>query len=143
MTAGFTAPGHWTETASQLRKSGQVTLNAAGIGTMTFDPDSANQRWVVTGVVIGTNQAATATVIPQCTIALNTTDVSQLSAANGQGTSWSGNNDTFSRAIDVGPCDFLSLMFFPAPGATGAQIAALNGVIANAMLTGTKYTRRA
>lgn len=142
MTAGFTAPPHWTETAGQLRKSGQVTLNSNGTGTLTFDPDHANQRWVVTGVVVSTNQAATATVIPQCTIALNTTDQTQLSASNNQGTSWSGNNDTFSRAVDVGPCDFLSVMFFPPPGSSPAQVAALAGVIATALLTGTKYTRR-
>lgn len=142
MTAGFVPPGHWTETASQLRKSGQVKLDAGGKGTLSFDTDSANQRWVVTSVVITTNQNATATVVPQCTLALNTTDISQLSAANQRGTSWSGNNDTFSGTVDVGPCDFLSLMFFPPPGSTGAQIALLAGVIANVVVNGTKYTRR-
>lgn len=140
---GFTPPVHWTETATQLRRSGQVTLDANGLGTLTFDPDSANQRWVVSSIVIATNQPATATVIPQCTLGLNATILSQLSASNNWGTSWSGNNDTFSNEVDVGPCDFMSLMFAPPPGSSPAQVSALAGVIGSAMVTGTKYTRRA
>jgi hypothetical protein len=142
MTAGFVPPGHWTETASQLRQSGQVKLNSAGVGVLSFNTDSANQRWVINYVTINTNQAATATVVPQCTLALNTTDNTQLSQANSRGTSWSGNNDTFNAQVDVGPCDFVSLMFFPPPGSTSAQIAMLAGVIAGATISGTKYTRR-
>jgi hypothetical protein len=143
MTAGFVAPPNWTETASQLRKSGQVTLTAAGIGVLSFETDSSNQRWVITGIVITTNQAATATVVPQCTLALNTTDITQLSQANARGTSWAGNNDTFSASVDVGPMDFVSLLFFPPPGSAPAQIALLSGVIAGATIAGVKYTRRA
>jgi hypothetical protein len=143
VTAGFTPPPAWTETSSQLRQSGQVKLNSAGIGTLTFETDSANQRWVITQIVITTNQAATATVVPQCTLALNTTDITQLSQANARGTSWSGNNDTFSASVDVGPMDFVSLLFFPPPGSTPAQIALLAGVIAGVTIQGTKYTRRA
>lgn len=142
MTAGFVPPGHWTEQATQLRQSGQVTLNANGVGTLSFTPDSANQRWVITYIAINTNQAATATVVPQCTLALNTTDYTQLGQNNNRGTSWSGNNDTFSASIDVGPMDFVSLLFFPPPGSTGAQIALLVGVIAGATIQGVKYTRR-
>ena len=143
MSAGFTPPPNWTETASQLRQSGQVTLDAGGHGTLTFETDSANQRWVITGIVISTNQPATATVVPQCTLALNTTDITQLSQGNTRGTSWSGNNDTFDASVDVGPCDFVSLLFFPPPGSTPAQVAMLAGVIAGATIQGTKYTRRA
>lgn len=140
---GFTPPVHWTETASQLRRSGQVTLDANGLGTLTFDPDSANQRWVLDSVVVTTNQGATSTVIPTCTVGLNSTVLSQLSAGNNWGTTWSGNNDTFGGPIDVGPCDFISLMFAPPPGSTPAQLAALAGVIASANISGTKFTRRA
>lgn len=143
MTAGFSPPPHWNETSSQLRKSGQVKLNAAGAGTLTFETDSSNQRWVITQVVINTNQAATATVVPQCTLALNTTDITQLSQGNTRGTSWAGNNDTFSASVDVGPMDYASLLFFPPPGSTPAQIAVLSGVIAGATIQGVKYTRRA
>jgi hypothetical protein len=143
VTAGFTPPGHWTETPSQLRKSGQVTLSAAGTGTLTFETDSANQRWVITSVVISTNQAATAVVVPQCTLALNTTDITQLSQGNARGTSWSGNNDTFSASVDVSPMDYVSLLFAPPPGSTVPQVALLSGVIAGAVVQGVKYTRRA
>lgn len=139
---GFTPPGHWTETASQLRTSASVTLNSAGSGAVSFSPDSGNQRWVISRVVVSTNQAAAATTVPYCTLALNTTDITQMSQGNQRGTTWSGNNDGFSGEVDVGPCDFVSLLFYPPPGSTAGQIAALSGVIATAVLTGTKYTRR-
>lgn len=143
MTAGFTPPDHWTETATQLRKYGQVRLNSSGVGAITFETDSGNQRWVTSTININTNQPATATVVPQCTLALNTTDITQLSQGNNRGTSWSGNQDTFSSPVDVGPADYVSLIFFPPPGSTSAEIALLAGVIAGATVLGTKYTRRA
>lgn len=142
MTAGFTPPPHWGETSSQLRKSGQVTLNAAGLGVLTFETDSSNQRWVITQVVVNTNQPATAITVPQCTLALNTTDITQLSQGNTRGTTYSGNNDTFAASVDVGPMDYASLLFFPPPGSTQAQVTALAGVIAGATVQGVKYTRR-
>lgn len=127
------------EVASQLRKSGAVTLNAAGNGVITFDPDNARQRWEVTAIVVTTNQAAAATVVPVATAALNTADITVLSPGNNRGQSWSGNQDTFSGKVDVGPCDFLTVAFSPAPGQSGSAIA---GVICQAVITGTKYTRR-
>lgn len=142
MAAGFVPPPHWTETASQLKRSASVTLSAAGTGTVSFTPDNANQRWVLGQVTVSTNQNATATTVPYATLALNTTDITQLSQGNQRGTSWAGNNDQFSGALDVGPCDYVSVLFFPPPGATPAQIAALSGVIATAVITGTRYTRR-
>jgi len=140
MTAGFSPPGHWTEVTSQLRKSASVTLDANGKGSVSFSPDHANQRWVVTAVIVNTNQAAIATVVPYATGALNTTDISQMSPGNHLGTSWDGNNDTFGgTAFDVGPVDFYSVLWYPPPGQSGSPLA---GVIATAVLTGTKYTRR-
>jgi hypothetical protein len=97
---------------------------------------------VLTYVTVSTNQPATAVVVPQCTLALNTTDITQLAQSNNYGTSWSGNNDTFNASIDVGPEDFITLLFFPPPGSTPAQIALLAGVIAGATVQGVKYTRR-
>lgn len=141
-TAAFVPPDHWTETASQLRQSGTVTLDATGSGTIQFTPNNANQRWVVTSVVITTNQAAVATVVPYATLALNTNDIPTMSQGNQQGTSWAGNNDQFRGALDVGPCDNMSVLFYPPPGASPAQISALTGVIATAVVTGTRYTRR-
>lgn len=140
MTAGFIPPGSWTEISSQLRKAQTVTLDAGGRGACTFSTDNANQRWVVTSVIVNTGQPATASVVPYATGALNTTDITQMSAGNQLGTSWDGNNDTFGgSAFDIGPCDFYSVLFYPPPGQDGTSLA---GVTATAILIGTKYTRR-
>jgi hypothetical protein len=128
-----------SETESQLVQAGQVTLNSSGQGVLTFDPSNARQRWVVKSVVVSTNQAATATNVPVATVCKNTTQVSQLSQGNSRGSSWSGNQDTFSGEIDISPADFLSVLFGPAPGASGSP---LSGVVCYATVTGTRYTRR-
>jgi len=128
-----------TEVSGQLRASGSVVLNASGNGVVSFTPDNARQRWEVTSMVVWTNQAANATVVPVATAALNTADISVLSAGNNRGQSWSGNQDTFAGLMDVGPCDNLTIGFSPAPGQSGAALA---GVIASVVVTGTKFTRR-
>jgi hypothetical protein len=117
MSAGFIPPDHWSETSSQL-------------------------RWVITSIVVSTNQSSVAQVVPYATLALNTTDFSQMSQGNQRGTTYSGNNDTYSSPLDVGPCDFASVLFYPPPGSSPSQIAQLSGVIATAVVLGTKYTRR-
>ena len=127
------------EITSDLKKSGQVTLNASGIGVLQFYPDHANQRWEVDTVVVSTNQAATATTVPVASLALNTVDPSTASAGNAQGSTWNGNSETFTGTLKVGECDFLAVIFTPPAGASGAP---LSGVIGSAVLTGTKYTRR-
>jgi hypothetical protein len=128
-----------SEIASQLKVSGSVTLNASGNGVITFSSDHANQRWVISRVVVATNQAATATTIPYATLGLNTTAMSTMSAGNNLGVTASGNQDVFSGQLDIGPVDFLAVLFAPPPGQSGAPLA---GVIASAVLTGTKYSRR-
>lgn len=128
-----------TETESQLRASGQVTLDSSGNGVLTFDPDNARQRWEVTSVVVSTDQDATATVVPVATIGLNGTALDTMSPGNKRGASWSGNQDTFTGMVHVGPCDFLTVAFSAAPGQPAS---ALSGVIAAAVVTGSKHTRR-
>lgn len=130
------------EVEGLLKKSGTATLNASGLAVLTFDPDNANQRWEVTEVVNFTNQAATATVIPVATVAVNSVTFGTMSAGNQRGATWSGNQDVFRGLVDVGPADFLTISFSPPAGATGAQIATLSGVIASVVITGRKYTRR-
>jgi hypothetical protein len=142
MTAGFVPPDAWVETATQLRTSDQVTLNASGQGSVSFTPDSANQRWVITSIVVSTNQAASALCVPWATLALNTTDISMMSQGNQRGTTYNGAQNTFSGAMDVGPMDFVSVLFYPPAGASSAQIAALAGVNCSVVVQGTKYTRR-
>jgi len=132
-------PAAWTEVQGQLRKTGSVTLDANGNGTLIFDPSSARERWVVNEVVVDDNQSATATTIPIATVALNSTAQSTMSLANQRGTTWSGNQDTFGGNMDVGPCDFMAVIFGPPPGTSGTP---LTGVICTAIVTGVKYIRR-
>ena len=132
-----------TEVSGQLHKAGQVVLDSAGNGVLTFDPASARDRWEVTSVVVSTNQPATATVVPVATVAKNTATVAQLGQGNNRGQSWSGNQDTFTGQVDISAADYLSVLFSPPPGATAGQIATLAGVIGYATVTGTRYTRRA
>jgi hypothetical protein len=138
MSAGWLPPATWTETQAQLRKTGSCTLDANGNGVIIFDPDNARQRWVVTSVVVSDNQSATSTVIPVATVALNTTALSTMSSGNQRGATWSGNQDTFQGSLDVGPCDFMAVLFSPPPGTGGSALA---GVICTAIVTGTKYGR--
>lgn len=128
-----------TEVSGQLKKSGQVKLDGNGNGVLIFDPDHANQRWVVDTVVVATNQAATAVVVPFVTLAENTVALGTLSAGNQRGATWNGNKETFTGSWDIGPCDFLAVIFSPPAGASGAP---LSGVIASAVVSGTKYSRR-
>ena len=132
-----------TEIEGQLVQGGQVTLDSSGNGVMTFNPSNARQRWSVKSVVVRTNQAATATVVPVATVAKNTLIAGHLSQQNSRGQSWSGNQDVFAGEIDISPADYLSVIFTPPPGATSGQIATLSGVICYATVTGTRYTRRA
>lgn len=134
------APGV-VEVQGLLKKSGQVVLDSTGAGVITFSPDSGWQRWEVTSVTVQTNQLSTATVVPIATLAINAVDPVTASPGNVQGATYSGNLDTFGGdVVDVGPCDFLSVMFTcPA----GQSASGLVGVIAMAVINGTKYTRRA
>jgi hypothetical protein len=132
-----------TEIQGQLYQAGSVKLDSNGNGVITLDPSNARQRWVVKSVVVSTNQAATATVVPVATVAKNTSIVSNLSQGNNRGQSWSGNQDVFAGEIDISAADYLSVLFSPPPGATSGQIATLSGVIGYATVTGDKFTRRA
>jgi hypothetical protein len=136
----WTPPDHWTEVQSQLKLSGQVTLDATGNGVLIFNPGSARERWVVRAAYVSTNQAATATLIPQAQLALNTVSASTMSQGNQRGSTWSGNQDTWSGEEDVSSGDFLSVLFFPPTGKSGAALA---GVVCNVVVTGDKFTRRA
>ena len=127
-----------TELPLLLKKTKQIKLDSSGNGVLTFDPDNARQRWEINSVVVTTDQASTASVVPIVTMALNTTALSTMSPGNQRGATWSGNQDTWEGKIDVGPCDFFSVIFSPPTG----QGASLSGVTCTAVVTGTKYTRR-
>jgi hypothetical protein len=133
-------PAHWAETQAQLKKSGSVVLNALGRGAIYFDPDTARQRWVVSTVIVKTNQEFIAGTVPTVTLALNSNDVTTMSDGNGRGSTWSGNQDTWTGEIDVSPADFLSVLIAPPEGMDGTSLA---GVTCSAVITGVKYNRRA
>lgn len=137
---GWTPPAHWVETQAQLTQSGTVVLNAAGKGTITFDPDSARQRWVVTSVEVTTNQAFNAGTVPTVNLGINSNDLTTMSDGNRRGATWSGNQDFWTGEIDVGPADFLSVIFGPPAGQAGTSLV---GVICKAVIMGVKYNRRA
>jgi hypothetical protein len=137
---GWVPPDHWSESQGQLKKSGTVKLNASGQGTIFFTPDTARQRWVVDTVVVSTNQAFNAGTVPTVTLALNANDITTMSDGNNQGSTWSGNQDTFTGTTDVGPCDNFSVIFSPPSGQSGTS---LSGVICKAVVYGVKYNRRA
>jgi len=122
-----------------LKKSGSIKLDSAGNAVLIFDPDNGNQRWEVESVVTSTNQNATATVIPVATVALNTVTVPTMSQGNQRGASWSGNQEVFRGLVDVGAADSFTVTFSPPPGTSPATLV---GVIATAVVTGRKYTRR-
>lgn len=127
------------EIESLLKASKQTTLDANGNGVLTFDPDNANQRWEVEYVVCSTNQSAAATVVPVVTLADRTVSLATMSPGAQRGASWNGNQVTFTGSVPVGPCDYLSVIFAPPAGTSGAS---LSGVIVTAVVTGRKFTRR-
>lgn len=132
-------PDHWTEIQGQLYKSGQVTLNSAGKGYISFDPENARQRWEVTQVVVTTSQSSTATLVPVATIGKNVTDLSTASPGLLGSATWSGNQDTWQGEMLIGSGDFLAVLFSPPAGQSGTPLA---GVVCTAVVTGVKFTRR-
>lgn len=127
------------EIPSLLKVSKTATMDANGLATLQFDPDNANQRWEVDYVVVSTNQPATATVVPVVTLADRAANLATMGLGQQRGASWNGNQVTFSGSWPVGECDFISVLFAPPNGASGASLA---GFTATAILTGRKYTRR-
>jgi hypothetical protein len=109
-----------------LKKSLSVTLDTNGNGTLYFDPDNANQRWEVTGVVCSTNQGLI-TPYPQVSLFVGP----ETSIANMQGQSSSGNRVTFAGCSNVGAADTMAVVW------NGG----VPGSVASAQLSGMKYTR--
>ena len=89
-------------------------------------------------VVVTTNQSSLAGGPGDDPSAINTISLSTMSPGNQRGTTWSGNNDTFRGQIDMGAARF------PPPYCTHRRKSGtpLAGVIATAVVTGAKYTRK-
>jgi surface antigen len=69
----------------QLDEQGHVTLNAAGLGVVTLQPQSF-RTWNVTAINVRTDQGITVTPIPQCTVYLGDRSPGQIVAQT-----WMGN----------------------------------------------------
>lgn len=138
----WSPPAAWTETEQQLKRSGNVVLDSSGLGVLHFTPASARTRWVITSVSVKTDQPANAAVVPVARLALNTDTYSTLSDGNDMGASWSGNQDVFGGEWDIGPCDYMTVLFYPPPGSTPVQVSVLAGVNAKAVVTGSSFVRR-
>jgi hypothetical protein len=123
------APGAVVEEPGRLKKSGTVTLDSSGNGTVAFTCDNAWQRWEVTGIVVKTDQASTTIPVPIAEVFVNSTS----SPANSEGATSSGNGDTFAGLTEVGHADTLNV----------AWSGGVAGSVATAILTGTTYQRRA
>lgn len=120
-------PAAANEVESILKKTGQVTLDSNGNGTIIFDPDSANQRWEIHNVVVSTNQSSTTTPYPTAEIFIG----SPTSPGNSKGATWTGNQDTFSGDVPMNAAEEMFVVF------TGGVV----GSVAFARVTGFKYTR--
>lgn len=125
------------EVEGELHKGGSVVLTAGGAGlpgdstpggVIILQPANAHQRWVVTEVDVSTNQGPTQIPVPTAEVFVN----GQLSRMNSRGATWSGNQDSFTGNVKVGPCDYLQIVF------TGGIL----GSTASAVVEGNYYTRR-
>lgn len=84
-------------------RSGSVTLDATGAGTVTFSVDNTNQRWIIDWVTVQTNQAPAATPVPRVISYQN-----QVGAPAGfRGGSNSGNLDSAQGRVILYPDDIL------------------------------------
>lgn len=111
----------------QRRKRASVTLDASGNGSVTFDADSANHKWVITDVILATNQAQTTAPYPTAT-----TYLAGQQIGVSEGASWIGNQDVLQGRIELGPCDTLTVAF------TGG----VAGSVATAIAEGENYLWR-
>jgi hypothetical protein len=143
-----------TEAAGQLRLSGSAVMGA-GQAVISFDPSNARQRWEVTGVVVSTDQAASATAVPVVAVVLNAADRVPVSQGGKRSHSWDGNMVTLAVKVKAGPADSVAVVFTD-PGAASAASGiyldeytatypgtAMDGITCYATITGTRYTRRA
>jgi hypothetical protein len=140
------------EITGQLRLSGQAAVNS-GVAVIRFDPGSGRERWEVRSVVASTNQAASATSIPKVAVMLGASQFVPVSQAGNRGHSWDGNMVTLACNVNVGPADWLGIVFTsPDPyETTGVYLdmytdaypgTLADGTICYAVITGTRYTRR-
>lgn len=83
-------------------RSAQIRLDSTGAGTVPMSIDNTNQRWIVDGTSVRTNQPLNSTPVPRCLVYLN-----QISEQGFIGGTNSGNMDTATGRVILYPDDVL------------------------------------
>jgi hypothetical protein len=113
-----------------VRRRKSVTLDGSGNGTVSFGVDwSSNHKWVISSVIVATNQSPTTAPYPTATVYVGGQQVGVS-----EGATWTGNQDTFSGVAEM-TADDLNVAF------TGG----VPGSVATAIIEGDSYlwTRKA
>ena len=80
-----------------VRRRASVTLDANGNGSVEFGVTySSNHKWVISDVVISTNQATNVAPYPNATVYLG-----GQQAGVSEGASWTGNQDTLTGVFEM------------------------------------------
>jgi hypothetical protein len=109
------------------RKRASVTLDGSGNGSVSFDADSANHKWVISSVILSTSQAQTTAPYPTATTYLTGQQIGVS-----EGASWIGNQDVMEGTVELGPCESFTVAF------TGG----VAGSVATAIAEGDSYLWR-
>lgn len=89
-----------------VRRRAAVKLDGSGNGTVTFDVTySANHKWVISDVIVATDQASTTAPYPTATAYLGGQQVGVS-----EGATWTGNQDIMRGQIEM-TADTLSVAF--------------------------------
>ena len=104
-----------------------ATMTTTGLGSVTFGVDwSANHKWVVSDIIVATDQNPAVAPYPTATAYLGGQQVGVS-----EGATWTGNQDTMRGEVEM-TCDDLTVAF------TGG----LAGSVATAVLEGDSYLMR-
>jgi len=110
-----------------VRRRKSVKLDGSGNGTITFGVDwSSNHKWVVSDIIVATNQPPTTAPYPTATAYLGGQQVGVS-----EGATWTGNQDVMRGEVEM-TADDLIVSF------TGG----LAGSVATAVLEGDSYLLR-
>lgn len=113
----------WVQTGS-VRRRKSVTLDGSGNGTVTFGVDwSSNHKWVISSLIVATNQAPNQAPYPTATAYLGGQQVGVS-----EGATWTGNQDVFQGVAEM-TADDLNVAF------TGG----VPGSVATAIIEGDSY----
>lgn len=111
----------------KVRRRSSAKLDASGNAELDFDVYTSNTRWIITDVLVLTDQPQTQAPYPTVTIYLG-----GLQQGTAEGASWTGNQDIFRGKLEMTACDTLRVQF------TGG----LPGSVATVTIEGENYLWR-